>query len=195
MNEEETNSGFSLWISLIHYPVLNREGDVIATAITNLDVHDIARSARTYGIRRYYLVTPIERQRVLADRIVEHWCVGHGAERVPERAEALKLVRTSLALEEVIAEITEEIGTRPLIVSSCARPGKATIGFPQLAERLQSSEPVLLLLGTGWGLADEVFAASDEVLDPINAPEGDYNHLSVRCAAAIMLDRLLGANG
>ena len=195
MSDVESTAGHFLWISLIHYPVLNRERDVIATAITNLDVHDIARSARTYGVRRYYLVTPIERQRVLAERIVEHWCEGHGAQRVPERGEALQLVRTAEGVEGVINAITAEIGEKPLVVASCARLGRATMSFAKLRGRLQDRQPTLLLLGTGWGLADEAFAFADEVLDPILAPGVDYNHLSVRCAAAIMLDRLLGANG
>jgi hypothetical protein len=47
----------------------------------------------------------------------------------------------------------------------------------------------LLLLGTGWGLAAEVLDRVDDVLEPI-AGAGPYNHLSVRAAAAIMLDRL-----
>ena len=38
----------------------------------------------------------------------------------------------------------------------------------------------------------EVRSRVDEVLEPI-AGTGDYNHLSVRAAAAIMLDRLRGA--
>ncbi len=46
-------------------------------------------------------------------------------------------------------------------------------------------------MGTGWGLSDEIFAASGMTLEPIKGC-GDYNHLSVRSATAIMLDRLLG---
>lgn len=184
-----------LWIALLHHPVLNREGRVIATAITNLDVHDIARAARTYQARGYFIVTPIERQRALARRIIEHWCEGHGATRVPERGAALELARTACDLDEVVSVVTGEAGRRPHVVATCARSGRATLGFAELRARLRDSTPVLLLLGTGWGLADDAFATSDDVLEPISAPQGDYNHLSVRCAAAIMLDRLLGSNG
>ena len=52
-------------------------------------------------------------------------------------------------------------------------------------------QPYLLLLGTGWGLTEECFASADLILEPI-AGNGTYNHLSVRSAAAIMLDRLRG---
>ncbi len=181
-----------LWIALLHQPVLNRERKIITTAITNLDVHDIARSARTYDLRGYFVVTPIETQRELAQRIVEHWCRGHGATRVPERGEALSLVQTASTLDEVIASIESENGSRPLLVATSARPERATLGFTALAERISHGEAVLLLLGTGWGLADEVFEGVDEVLEPIETPGGDYNHLSVRCAASVMMDRLLG---
>jgi hypothetical protein len=50
-------------------------------------------------------------------------------------------------------------------------------------------DPYLLLLGTGWGLSDDCFEAADFILEPI-AGAGTYNHLSVRSAAAILLDRL-----
>jgi hypothetical protein len=185
-------SGPPLWVALVHYPVLNRERNVVTTAITNLDVHDIARAARTYRVRGYVIVTPIERQRDLAQAIVGHWCGGPGASRVPERGEALKLVSTSPSLDDAIATVTESAGAKPTIVATCARPGKATIGFEGVAEMLRQGRPTLILLGTGWGLADEVFALADHVLEPISVPDGDYNHLSVRCAAAVTLDRLLG---
>ena len=48
------------------------------------------------------------------------------------------------------------------------------------------------MLGTGWGLTDEIMSMADVTLEPILGPT-DYNHLSVRSAAAIILDRLRGA--
>ncbi len=50
--------------------------------------------------------------------------------------------------------------------------------------------PLFLLFGTGWGLTQEVKDSSDYVLAPIEGK--GYNHLSVRSAVAIILDRLLG---
>jgi hypothetical protein len=52
-------------------------------------------------------------------------------------------------------------------------------------------KPILLLLGTGWGLTETVLAQADHVLEPIMG-RTDYNHLSVRSAAAIIFDRFLG---
>ena len=53
---------------------------------------------------------------------------------------------------------------------------------------------MLVVFGTGWGLAPEVIRSADAILEPIRASiETRYNHLSVRSACAITLDRLLGA--
>ncbi len=51
-----------------------------------------------------------------------------------------------------------------------------------------------VLFGTGYGLSDEVLKAADALLEPIGDPS-DWNHLSVRGAVAIVLDRLLGERG
>ena len=40
-------------IALVHYPVLDRRGDVVTSAVTNLDVHDLARLSTTYVLCRY----------------------------------------------------------------------------------------------------------------------------------------------
>ena len=55
----------------------------------------------------------------------------------------------------------------------------------------QEGGDYLLVLGTGWGLTNEVMSACSYVLRPIYGA-GEYNHLSVRSAASIMFDRLLG---
>ena len=57
----------------------------------------------------------------------------------------------------------------------------------------EDDKPYLLLFGTGWGLTDEVMSMSDYILEPIRA-NSKYNHLSVRAAVAIILDRLFGEN-
>ena len=38
------------WVALAHHPVLDKDGRIVTTAVTNLDVHDIARAARTFGL-------------------------------------------------------------------------------------------------------------------------------------------------
>ena len=64
-------------------------------------------------------------------------------------------------------------------------------GYEAARQRIRQGEPCLLLLGTAWGLAPEVLAGADGVLPPISGRTG-FNHLSVRSAAAILFDRLLG---
>jgi len=74
-----------------------------------------------------------------------------------------------------------------------ARAGEVT-GYPAARERLARAEkPVLILFGTGWGLTPPLVTGADLRLSPIQAgaPTG-YNHLSVRAACAITLDRLRG---
>lgn len=57
---------------------------------------------------------------------------------------------------------------------------------------LAQEHPLLLVFGTGWGLAPELFERGWPVLAPVRGI-GEYNHLPVRAAAAIILDRLLGS--
>jgi len=183
-----------LHCALVHHPVRARDGGTVTTAVTNLDVHDIARTARTYGLARYFVVTPIEAQRVLVGRILEHWRSGAGARRVPERTEALALVRIVESIDGAKAAIEAEHGAAPRVVTTAAR---STGGLPlrsyaeEAAELEGTDRPTLLLFGTGHGLTDETLAGADALLAPIAGRAG-YNHLSVRAAAAITLDRLLG---
>jgi hypothetical protein len=185
-------AGSNVSIALIHYPVFNKNRQVVASAITNLDLHDIARAARTFGLFRYFVVTPVADQRELAERIVSHWREGWGATYNPTRKAALELIRVVDSLVVALEEIEQEYGKPAKIVATGAfgRPG--SVSCSELADLIRdASQPYLLLLGTGWGLSDEVFEQADIVLAPIRGA-GDYNHLSVRSAAAIILDRLLG---
>ncbi|MRR35929.1 RNA methyltransferase, partial [bacterium] len=67
-----------LYIALLHHPVLDRGGRVITSAVTNADIHDIARSAKTYGVKRFFIVTPIADQADLVRAIIGHWTHGAG---------------------------------------------------------------------------------------------------------------------
>lgn len=183
-----------LYVALVHHPVRDRAGDTITTAVTNLDVHDIARSCRTYGVSRYYIVTPIDAQKALVGRILGHWSEGAGRDRVPERSEALSRVRVVSALEDAVADAESQGAGRPRTVVTGARApeGMAILSYPEARIDLRERQtPTMLVLGTGHGLARDLVASADAVLAPIR-PSSDYNHLSVRAAAAIILDRLVG---
>jgi tRNA (guanine37-N1)-methyltransferase len=180
------------YIALLHHPVHDRTGAIVTTAITNLDIHDIARSSRTYGLAGYFVVTPLTSQQQLADRIAEHWRTGHGAVYNPRRREALVLLRVTSDLEQTIERITDLEGKRPLVVvtSAASRPGQLPPA-EVLAAAVRADAPLLLVLGTGWGLAPAALEAADLAMTPVWGPT-PYNHLSVRSAASILLDRCFG---
>src|ERR1039457_3304150 len=87
-------------LALVHFPVLDRQGASVTSAITNLDVHDIARSAMTYGLSVYYVIHPIPAQRQLVDRIKQHWIGGSGGKRIPDRIAPMRLVSVVADLDE-----------------------------------------------------------------------------------------------
>ncbi|RNC72804.1 MAG: RNA methyltransferase [Desulfuromonadales bacterium] len=179
-------------IALLHHPVYDKNRQVVHTAVTNLDIHDIARSARTFGLSRYYLVTPIPGQQELAGRILRHWQEGWGATYNPKRKAALELVRVADSLDDVLAEMEVRFGRPAKLVTTGARIHPRNVTFGRLTELMGVREqPYLIVFGTGWGLTEEVFDRADMVLEPIKGP-GEYNHLSVRSAAAIIMDRLFG---
>jgi hypothetical protein len=182
------------YVALVHHPVLDKEGQQVTTAVTNLDIHDIARASRTFGLAGYYVVTPITAQRELVAQIVGHWTRGAGREHNDKRTDALSLVTIVASLDEAIADITARDG-KPFVVATGARRRAAPTGYRALrTDRITKDSAMLVVFGTGWGLAEPVFAAADCTLAPIAGPDPNdhYNHLSVRSAVAIVLDRLFG---
>ncbi len=169
----------------------NRKAEVIASAVTNLDLHDISRAARTYGARAFYVVTPLSDQRDFVRKIVYHWTEGAGARYNPDRKAALKLVKIARSLEDALDEIADKKQGRPVTIVTDARPHPKSISYGRLREMLKSDRGFLLIFGTAWGLTREFIQIADYVLSPITGPTS-YNHLSVRSAASIVLDRLMG---
>jgi hypothetical protein len=178
-------------VALVHHPVVDAQRAVVTTAVTNLDVHDLARSARTYGCSDYFVVHPIAAQRELVGRICDHWTQGPGGKRIPDRADALGLVRIVESLDEVHAAFGGRDGLE--VWATAARNLGPALSFADARDRLAADgKPVVIVFGTGWGLAPAVVEGADALLEPIAATVGGYNHLSVRAACAIALDRLFG---
>jgi hypothetical protein len=181
----------NLYIGLVHHPIYDKRREVVATATTNFDIHDIARCARTFGVEGFFLITPLESQVQLAERIIRHWREGAGSAYNPTRRESFSLIRVSRSIDEAYREISELWNKRAKKVATGAAPHPRSIGFELFRELLEDREtPFLILFGTGWGLTQEVKDSSDYILAPIGGR--GYNHLSVRSAVAIILDRLLG---
>ncbi|MGV8074652.1 MAG: RNA methyltransferase [Syntrophobacteraceae bacterium] len=180
-----------LYVALVHYPVVNRKGDVIASAVTNLDLHDFARTSCTYDVPACFIVTPLEDQKVLAGKLLRHWCEGLGRELHPDRGQALDRLRVVDSIADAGDEIRAQCGKPPILWATTARRYSGALGHREAVQQLaQGSSPILLLFGTAWGLAASVLEEADAVLEGIRGLNG-YNHLSVRCAAAILMDRLL----
>lgn len=178
-------------MALVHYPVLDRAGQVVTTAVTNLDVHDIARSAYTYGIERYFVVHPIAAQRTLVERVREHWVSGAGRLRIPDRQEPMRAVH---AVSDLTAACELWAGGEALELwtTSASVEGDCLEHSQARARLFESGPKILLVFGTGWGLSPAVHGLAAHRLAPIRSPRADgFNHLSVRAAAAILFDRLL----
>lgn len=176
-------------LALVHHPCLDKHGEIYTTSITNLDVHDIARAATTYGVDAFYVVTPISAQRSMAEAIAKYWEEGAGKKRNPDRTTAMKIVHVVASIEEAIAAE----GKPTVVVTSAKEQGSVTC--LEFRARMKSLASVLVLFGTGHGLAPSVVNAADVVLEPLRGrpdKNAGYNHLSVRSAAAIFMDRLLG---
>jgi hypothetical protein len=182
----------NFFIALLHYPVYNKKGDIVTTAVTNMDIHDISRAARTYGVERFYIVTPLEQQQVFIKRIIRHWQDGYGVIYNPSRKEAFDIIEIKSSLDDVIKDISERVGKKVRLVVTGAALREPCLKFDDLKEEMmKNSDAYLLAFGTGWGCAEEVIERADLLLEPIKGPT-DYNHLSVRSAVAIALDRLHG---
>jgi hypothetical protein len=185
-------------VVLLHYPVTNREGDLITTSVTNLDIHDISRSCRTYEVDHYYLVTPILEQKALVDRVLGHWETGKSREWHPDRFEALGRVQLLPYFHEVKADLNARYpGLKLEVAMPDARPLPNQLNYQETREKWEEESEVgvkVIVLGTGWGVAPAFYSEVHRFLGPIYGPLGadGYNHLSVRAAAAIILDRLFG---
>ncbi len=178
-------------LGLVHYPVLNRKQEIVSTSITNLDLHDMARLAATYGLPGFYVIHPLPAQQEMARNLLSFWNTGYGRVYNPDRHAAFTLVRQVETIAEAMNKIADG-GAPPLLIATAANPPVATTPWPAVRQVLTTgTRPALLLFGTGWGLAPGVLEEADIILDPIKGP-GDYNHLSVRSAASIILDRLCG---
>ncbi len=105
-------------LAIIHYPVLDKRGDIVSTSINNLEMHDVARSCMTFGVELCYIVTPLGKQRAIAEQLVEHWKSGYGRKYNPDRAEALGKISIRKALDEVMAEFD---GRQPHVIGTSSR--------------------------------------------------------------------------
>lgn len=187
---EPQSRGLNISIALVHYPVVDKNGHTVTSAVTNLDLHDIARAAKTYGVGTFYVVTPLAEQQLLVQRILEHWGEGYGATYNPQRKAALALVKLVDSLAAAREEITITAGAAPRVIATSSRRRNKLMGFDACRQLIEERTPTLIVFGTAWGLEESCIKEADYLLEPIMGI-GNYNHLSVRSAVSIILDRLV----
>lgn len=181
----------SLYIALIHHPILNKEGRVVTTSVTNFDLHDLARTGKTYGVQKVFIVTPNPKQLDMVNYIKDYWREGFGAGYNPDRSDAFELIEAAADLDACRLTIKKRDVNDAVLVATSARKSPESLSFDDFRGRLKGGRPLLLCFGTGHGLTQEFIRECDALLEPI-AGAGDFNHLPVRAAVAIILDRLVG---
>lgn len=183
----------SLNLALLHDGMVDKTGKTVTTSVTLIDVHDISRSCRTYGVESFSVAHPSQTMRALVRTIKQHWDSGFGATYNPNRQDALGVVQIVSDLDEALAHIERRTGRMPKIIATSARDGDDRVSYQKMRDIMNTSpDSYLLIFGTGWGMGPDLMSRADYVLKPIVGPT-PYNHLSVRAACAIILDRLRGA--
>lgn len=181
-----------LGLALVHYPIRDQAGNIVATSITNFDIHDIARASRTYGVDHYYIIHPAQEQLMFVSRVLDHWRVGKGKKFNPMRRTALTMVELVASLAEAVRHMDSD---NLQVVATSAQDSDLIPqwSFKETRKKMEEKD-TLLVFGTGFGLSSEALAQCQACIEPIRGfgPE-DYRHLSVRSAVSICLDRLRGS--
>lgn len=183
---ERACSGF--YLALVHYPVLNRLGETISSTVDSFDFFDASRLALTFGIDQMYIVHPKAAQQALVARLIEH-----GQKQGREQAERGYFDHSQGVqdLQVAVDDVTRRCGRAPKIIATTAKPGVDRVSVRALREELSPESPQLWLIGKAWGMTQALIEGADAVVESIDGRTG-YNHLSVRSALSIYVDRMLG---
>ena len=183
------------FVALMHTGIALKDGRVGTTSVTSIDVHDIARSATTYNIQDYFIVTPLVDQQKIVKTILDFWQEKEtGIEYNKHRHEAISRVHVESELHNVLEKIEKNTGQKPIIIGTSARfehGSSKMISYHDQAKIWSQNRPVLILLGTGHGMGQELIDRCDYFFPPLHGLS-NFNHLSVRSAAAIIFDKWLG---
>ena len=132
-------------------------------------------------------------QQKIIKKLLNFWQTDVGIDYNTHRHEALKNVMIVSSIEQALEHIENEEHKTPLLLATSAqRSSKA----PLISYKDQSlvwtlERPVVIIFGTARGLAPALIEQCDFLLVPVEG-FSDFNHLSVRSAAAIVFDRWLG---
>ncbi len=184
------------YTALLHDQVLiGPDRQVGTTSVMSIDIHDIARSSCTYGVEKFFVVTPLQDQQDIVSHFLSFWQKGEGVTYNKTRHEALGRVALKSSIDAAIEDIRSVEGRDPILIATSARKSNDAPCISYFDQDIvwNLGRPVLILFGTGYGLAPELLARCDYILGPIKGLS-NYNHLSVRSAVAAILDRWLGLN-
>ena len=181
----------SISIGLLHFPVYNKNKEVVITSITTSSLHDISRTAKTFGVDNFYIITPLQSQQELINRLVKHWQIGYGAQYNPTRRDAFQKVLVVNNFGDCLGDLKKKYGQDAMTVVTSACSQKNCISYADLRDKIRRvHQPYLIVFGTGWGIEQSFIEKMDMAIEPIYGQK-NYNHLSVRAAVAIILDRLI----
>lgn len=176
-----------LYLGLVHFPVYNKNKEIVTTSITNFDIHDISRSCQTFGVKKFFIINPLKSQKDFLNRILHFWKKNKAINYNQFRVHALSIIEYSKCIDSAINKIKNKEVDNPLIITTTANTLNKQIDINKL-KTIKTEKPLLFLFGTGNGLTQGIHDNADYVLKPI-AGKNSYNHLSVRSAVAIILDR------
>ncbi len=182
------------YIALMHNDIDLKEGRVGNTSVTSIDIHDIARSSTTYGLQTFFVVTNVVDQQKIVEKMLSFWVDEKiGGDYNNNRHQAVRGVQLRSELEEVVDTIIAQEGKKPVIIGTSARNTTCaqTITYFDQMTVWNLERPVLFLFGTGSGMSEKLLQKCDFMLLPLEG-FSDFNHLSVRSAVAIILDKWLG---
>lgn len=185
------------YVALMHTDVKLKDGRIGTSSITSIDVHDIARAAKTFGFEKYFVVSPLEDQQNIIGTLLDFWRT-KGPSYNQSRAQSINLVQQARDLNEVITLIKHETNKDPIIIGTSAHAQSENPNIPIITyfdqdQVWMNERPVLFVFGTASGLAPNIINRCHYLLYPIEGLSS-FNHLSVRSAAAIIFDRWLGLN-
>lgn len=180
----------NLFIGLVHHPVYNKKKEIVTTSITNLDIHDIARTCKTYGIRNYFIINPEKSQQEIFNKLKDFWKTGPGKDYNINRFDAFKVIDLVPDIESAKNWIKQRYSQEPIVITTSARLIPGSVSYSEMKKIIRRSFPKLILFGTGYGLSDDVINSSNFHIQRIEGTS-PYNHLSVRSAIAITLDRII----
>lgn len=180
-----------IYIALIHYPVYDKNSRIITSSIVPYDIVDISRASKTFGVKSFYVIHPFKNQRNTIKRIINFWTKEEGSFYNLDRKEALSLVKVKRNLNEALLDIEKIEKRKPKIILTSAKKYEKSIDY-QVLKKLIINDPILIIFGTGWGIVINKIKY-DFILEPIIGfpKENNYNHLTVRSACSIILDRII----